>query len=122
MTGLRTAHIAEAQAELCSANVLSYLQSLQSGRQTTLKLYPDDIFHSHRAPLLACVSLGRAHSILVFNNVVLGGAVLGLLAALVKWIIERTKIAEVSPLDALTRTSILEIDLLLFQYLTLVCV
>eukprot|EP00607_Mallomonas_marina_P010779 CAMPEP_0182421228 /NCGR_PEP_ID=MMETSP1167-20130531/6505_1 /TAXON_ID=2988 /ORGANISM="Mallomonas Sp, Strain CCMP3275" /LENGTH=587 /DNA_ID=CAMNT_0024598137 /DNA_START=92 /DNA_END=1851 /DNA_ORIENTATION=+ len=98
--GLRTAHIADAQAELCARNVLQYLNSLSSGARETqlsslsLQSYPQDLFFSSRQPLLACVSLGPRSAIVIFNNLVLGGLLFGVIAAVMKWTVETTKIAE----------------------------
>lgn len=45
-------------------------------------------------PTLMCVSLGPWDGILVFNSLVLYGALGGLVAAALKWVIEVTKLAE----------------------------
>lgn len=41
-----------------------------------------------------CLSLGPWHGVLVFNSLVLGGPVGGRVAALVKYVIEATKMLE----------------------------
>lgn len=92
--GLRTAHIAEAQAELCARNVITYLTTTRPS-ELRLQSYPRDLFHSNRQPVVACVSLGPRDAILIFNNIVLGGFLFGGLAAVAKWIIERSKVAEI---------------------------
>ena len=38
---------------------------------------------------------GSSNAIVIFNDLVIGGALLGVLGALIKFIIERTKIAEI---------------------------
>ena len=58
--------------------------------------YPQDEFYGASvAPLLACVSLGPKCGIVIFNDLVIGGMLLGILGGLVKYIIERSKIAEI---------------------------
>ena len=57
--------------------------------------YPASAFGSDLTPALACISLGPRHGILVFNNLILGGAVFAMLAAMTKRFIERSKISEV---------------------------
>lgn len=99
---VRNAHLAESQAELCAANVRRFLLQKKSVPGSTapahvhhLLQYPRDVFGAPLNPLLACVSLGPRHAILVVNGVVLGGAVLGFVAALAKFVVERSKVAEI---------------------------
>ena len=65
MKGLRTAHVAEAQAELCANNVLRSLRSAaregqdRAGGTSSLLAYPRDVFSSIHVPLVSVVSLGE---------------------------------------------------------------
>jgi len=99
---VRNAHLAESQAEVCAANIRRFFAT--SGAATTSTSssigggyvrYPQDVFGAPLNPLLSCVSLGPNNAIVVFNGIVVGGAILGVLAALVKFTIERTKISEI---------------------------
>lgn len=97
---VRNAHIAESQAELCAANVRRFLHNTAAGKTSSITAhhllqYPRDVFGAPLNPLLACVSLGPRQAILVVNGLVIGGAVLGLVAAIAKFVIERSKIAEI---------------------------
>ena len=83
---LRLAHTAELNAQVAARNLL-----LQSRGEELLR-YPADAHGLERTPLVYCVSLGRHHAVLGFNSLVLGGAV----PAVVKWLIEWTKVAEAS--------------------------
>ena len=113
---VRNAHLAESQAELCAANVRRFIAARDAARvvggsggddiNAMLPLvspvaylrYPQDAFYGAPLnPLLSCVSLGPRHAIVCFNGVVIGGGllgVLGMMAAVAKFIIERTKISE----------------------------
>jgi len=121
MPTVRNAHLAESQAELVAANVRRYLllekNSYSSGdgegnQQNQKKnsnseqrlfasvpprylAYPKDVFGANLNPLLACVSLGPHNGIVVFNDLVIGGFGLSILAGVVKFIIERSKISEI---------------------------
>ena len=58
--------------------------------------YPSDVFYgAQHAPLLACVSLGPNNGIIIFNDLVLGGFFFGVLGGFVKYVIERSKMAEI---------------------------
>ena len=99
---VRNAHLAESQAELCAANVRRFLAASAASSASSVAVappsylhYPRDVFGTSVNPLLSCVSLGPRHAIVVFNGIVLGGTLLGLLAALVKFVIERSKISEI---------------------------
>ena len=97
MPFVRNAHLAESQAELVAQNVAKLLK-IQHGdaiSNTKLHRYPEDVFGVKLSPLLSCVSLGPRYGIVVFNNLVLGGVLLGILGSLVKFLIERSKIAEI---------------------------
>ena len=106
---VRNAHLAESQAELVAHNVLqmhravsilppssstsssSTSSSSSSSSSNRLLCYPKDCFYgASTAPLLACVSLGPNNGIIVFNDLVLGGFLFGVLGGLVKFIIERS--------------------------------
>mmetsp|Transcript_45215 Transcript_45215/g.102096 ORF Transcript_45215/g.102096 Transcript_45215/m.102096 type:complete len:633 (-) Transcript_45215:141-2039(-) len=54
-----------------------------------LVCYPQGAHGLLRSPQVCCVSLGPHHGVLCFNSLVLGGR----LPALVKWVIETTKVA-----------------------------
>jgi len=97
MPFVRNAHLAESQAELVAYNVAKILkiQNKDTILNTKLHRYPEDIFGVKLSPLLSCVSLGPHYGIVIFNNLVIGGVLLGMLGSLIKFIIERTKIAEI---------------------------
>ena len=59
---VRNAHLAESQAELCAANVATYLSLSPSSASRGMLKYPQGIFGVPEVPLLACVSLGRPDS------------------------------------------------------------
>lgn len=97
---IRNAHLAESQAELVSYNVLNYLQWKKRNFQNNIKgpnfkVYPKDVFGVPCNPLLSAVSLGPRNGIVVVNNIVLGGLFWLTLGGLAKFIVERTKIAEI---------------------------
>lgn len=54
--------------------------------------YPNSAFKSPLSPLLACVSLGPHNGIIVFNDLVIGGALFYFLGGFVKFVIERSKV------------------------------
>lgn len=97
MPFVRNAHLAESQAELVAQNVAKILKIQHGDKMLNTKLhrYPEDVFGVGLSPLLSCVSLGPRYGIVVFNNLVIGGVLLGMLGSLVKFIIERSKIAEI---------------------------
>lgn len=117
---VRNAHLAESQAELVAENVRIYLSNrdnltvanLSHGLDDSEKVYnhgntvntsvslmyhsyPKDVFGNNFNPLLACVSLGPRDGIVVFNNVVVCGTFVALLAGFIKFVIERSKISEI---------------------------
>jgi len=58
--------------------------------------YPSNPFYgAPNVPLLACVSLGPNNGIVVFNDLVLCGMVFSMIGGLIKFIIERSKVAEI---------------------------
>lgn len=88
---LRNAHIAESQAEILAFNVKAFL-GIGNVPLNGFLSYPQSVFYTGRSqPLLACVSLGPRSGILVFNNFV----IFSFIAALAKFVIERTKVAEI---------------------------
>lgn len=87
---LRNAHLAESQAEVVAHNVRCLM-----GSSLPLASFPRDAFQSPLCPVLACVSLGPNNAIIVFNNIVIGGLLLGRAAGLIKFIIERSKVSEI---------------------------
>lgn len=95
---IRNAHLAESQAELAAENVrrFLFLKSPSQGTTTPQYLhYPADVFGAKLNPLVACVSLGPRNAIVIFNGFVMGGAILGAVAAIVKFVVERTKVSEI---------------------------
>jgi hypothetical protein len=57
---------------------------------TTLLKYPESISNASISPLVYVVSLGRYDGSLGFNGVVVNGAI----AAVVKWVLEWTKVRQ----------------------------
>lgn len=111
---IKNAHLAESQAELCAENVVRYFKWMDERKRLNLPgislarqmkneefpplrllSYPKDIFGVAVNPLMSCVSLGPLCGIVVFNNIVLGGLLGGRIAAVLKFVIERTKVAEI---------------------------
>jgi len=102
---LRNAHLAESQAETIARSILKSSPATFSSAPSSslppsiplfaLTAYPEQTFGSPLTPGLACVSLGPQEGILVFNNLVLGGVLFSTIAALAKFIIERSKVSEV---------------------------
>lgn len=90
LPAIRNAHLAESQAELCAHNIIKYLNN-----ENNYLTYPAGVFGMPNQPLLSCVSLGPYNGIIIFNNIVLGGLLFGLLGGMMKFIIERSKIAEI---------------------------
>jgi len=84
---LKQAYYAEANGDAVAMNILNHL----AGRpKSTWVKYPYDICGSAVMPLVYVVSLGRYDGSLGFNKVVINGAC----AALVKWVIEWTKVKQ----------------------------
>jgi len=80
---------AEMQGKLAARNVLRLASNPKSKDKSNLYHYPFDVAQSSRMPLVFVLSLGKADGILGFNNVL---TIPGPLAAVVKWILECTKI------------------------------
>lgn len=93
---VRNAHLAESQAELVATNIKKLVTPMNHTSNSSLWKYPSDVFYgAQHAPLLACVSLGPNNGIIIFNDLVLGGFFFGVLGGFVKYVIERSKMAEI---------------------------
>lgn len=84
---LKLGHTAELNAHLAAENV----HRLHTKQQ--LLCYPHGVVGSAVSPKVYCISLGEHDGILIFNSIVLYGAVGGFLAAVMKWLLEWTKVA-----------------------------
>ena len=97
MTTAKLAYSAELQAVVAAANVALQLRQ-QGGAEpattttmtTGLLSFPLSLSGVLPAPQLVCCSLGARDGVLVFNDLVLGGW----LAAVAKYIIERSKVGQ----------------------------
>jgi len=85
---------AEMQGKLSARNVIRLLESSNRGAtnnyKSSLLRYPMDIAGAERIPLVYVLSLGRYNGVLGFNAFTLPGS----LAAIVKWILEYTKVSQ----------------------------
>jgi NADH dehydrogenase FAD-containing subunit len=85
---------AEMQGKLSARNVIKMLESSSLEKQNenipSLLRYPIDIARADRIPLVFVLSLGRYDGVLGFNSLCLSGP----LAAIVKWILEDTKVSQ----------------------------
>ena len=81
---IKQAYYAEMNGAAAAGNILSMM------RGNPLQKYPESIAGASISPLVYVVSLGRYDGSLGFNNIVLNGSV----AALVKWVLEWTKIKQ----------------------------
>jgi len=90
---IKQAYYAEMNGKLAALNVI------RSAHGQSLMRYPEDIAGAQIMPLVYVVSLGPCDGSLGFNEVVVNGT----LAAMVKWFIEWTKVAQMEgrPLGAL---------------------
>lgn len=99
LPGVRNAHLGESQAELCSTNVLRYIENVNrrnsNAKAVEYLSYPQHVFGIPANPLLSCVSLGPNNAIVVFNDLVICGLLFGFIGGFVKLLIERSKISEV---------------------------
>jgi hypothetical protein len=94
----KTAFAAEVQGEHAALVVLHRDRHPQGqrggGGAAPPPTHPQAVTGAAALPCLYCVSLGPRDGILVFNGLVLSGLLGGLVAALVKWFIEVTKVME----------------------------
>jgi apoptosis-inducing factor 2 len=81
---------AEIQGKLAACNVLQLASSTNNTIKKNLLRYPDDFAGSSQMPLIFVLSLGRYDGVLGFNALVIPGP----LAAIVKWILEYTKVLD----------------------------
>ena len=93
---------AEMQGKLAARNVIKLLESSSSSsseatatntnqdNKPNLLRYPSDIAGADRIPLVYVLSLGQYDGVLGFNDF----CILGPLAAIVKWILEHTKVSQ----------------------------
>jgi NADH dehydrogenase FAD-containing subunit len=84
---------AEMQGKLAARNVLQLSSTSSSSSNKTAPLlyrYPDDIAGSSHMPLIFVLSLGKYDGVLGFNDLIVPGS----LAAIVKWILEYTKVLQ----------------------------
>merc|ERR1712139_47680 len=81
---IKQAYYAEMNGEAAAMNVM------RLSRQEPLLKYPESLVGASTSPLVYVVSLGRFDGSLGFNQLVING----MLAALVKWIIEWTKVRQ----------------------------
>ena len=81
---IKQAYYAEMNGTAAAHNVLALVNG------TTLLKYPESISNASISPLVYVVSLGRYDGSLGFNGVVVNGAI----AAVVKWVLEWTKVRQ----------------------------
>ena len=84
---LKLGHTAELNAHLAASNIL------REEKKQTLLEYPNGVVQCSMSPQIYCVSLGQYDGVLIFNGVVLGGMIGGPIAAVMKWMVEWTKVA-----------------------------
>lgn len=85
---LKLGHTAEVNAALGSENILRLVRS----RNEKLLTYPKGVVGNAVTPVIYDISLGKYDGTLGFNSLVLNGG----LAAVVKWMLEWTKVAAAS--------------------------
>jgi NADH dehydrogenase FAD-containing subunit len=85
---LKLGHTAEVNAALVSKNILRLVRS----RNEKLLSYPEGVVGNAVTPVIYDLSLGKYDATLAFNSLVLNGG----LAAVVKWMLEWTKVAAAS--------------------------
>jgi len=81
---IKQAYYAEMNGAAAAINIIHH------SRQEELMKYPDGLAHASINPFVYVVSLGRYDGCLGFNGLVINGV----LAALVKWILEWTKVRQ----------------------------
>lgn len=90
---LKLGHTAEVNAHLVSENVLRLVRSRNAGvAREKLLTYPEGVVGNVVTPQIYDLSLGKYDATLGFNSLVLNGG----LAAVVKWLLEWTKVAAAS--------------------------
>ena len=90
--GLKLGHTAELNADVVADNIRHLCHAAKGGAQgvaTGLATYPFGAVGASKTPRVSCVSLGEVYGVLSFNGLVIDGA----LAAVVKALLEWTKIA-----------------------------
>jgi NADH dehydrogenase FAD-containing subunit len=86
---IKLGHTAEVNAHLVAANI----EQMERGdRHAPLLTYPHGVVGHHTTPRIYNISLGKYDATLGFNSFVLNGG----LAAILKWLIEWTKVAAVA--------------------------
>jgi len=89
---LKLGHTAELNADVVADNIRHLCHAAKGGAQgvaTGLATYPFGAVGASKTPRVSCVSLGEGYGVLSFNGLVIDGA----LAAVVKALLEWTKIA-----------------------------
>lgn len=81
---------AEIQGKVAARNVLQLLGNNNNNNNTKLYRYPHDLSGSSQMPLVFVLSLGRYDGVLGFNALLIPGP----LAAIVKWVLEYTKVLD----------------------------
>jgi len=84
---LKLGHTAELNAHLAAANLERHHL-----RRPMLQ-YPHGVVGGAVSPKVYCISLGKYDGVLVFNQIVLYGVLGGFVAAVMKWLLEWTKVA-----------------------------
>lgn len=84
---LKLGHTAELNAHLAAINMERHHS------QAPLLEYPNGIVGCAVSPKVYCISLGKYDGVLIFNSIVLYGFIGGFIAAVVKWLLEWTKVA-----------------------------
>ena len=83
---LKLGHTAELNAHVVAHNVLAMHED---GKAADLATYPQGAHRLNRSPQVYCVSLGKHSGALAFNGIVISGWP----AAMMKWLLEWTKVA-----------------------------
>lgn len=81
---------AEVQGKLAAKNVIKMIEPTLASSGPRLYKYPQDISGSDTVPLVFVLSLGKHDGVLGFNSLCIRGP----LAAIVKWILEHTKVSQ----------------------------
>ena len=88
---LKLGHTAELNGALAAHNIERQVEAAaaRKGDAKPLLTYPEGVVHNSVSPKIYCVSLGAYDATLGFNGLVINGFV----AALMKWMLEWTKVA-----------------------------